>query len=224
MSYINKVLIANRGEIACRVIRTAKAMGINTVAVYSDIDKHSKFVDMADESYHIGPNPPCKLSNLNIFIIVQSYLRADKIIELTIVKSKKNYPEKLRLIEYYDAEKENYLIFMTNNFEVTALEVSYIYKNRWQIETFFKWIKQNLVIKKLWGHSQNAVKTHIWIAICTYLIVAYVKKSVKSELSIYQIMQILSISAFDKTPISQLLNDFQNNQNVNEHQYNIFDD
>lgn len=113
---------------------------------------------------------------------------------------------------------------MTNNFEVTALEVSYIYKNRWQIETFFKWIKQNLVIKKLWGHSQNAVKTHIWIAICTYLIVAYVKKSVKSELSIYQIMQILSISAFDKTPISQLLNDFQNNQNVNEHQYNIFDD
>lgn len=150
-------------------------------------------------------------------------LRADKIIELTIVKSKKLYPEKLRLIEYYDTEKDNYLIFMTNNFEVSALEVSYIYKNRWQIETFFKWIKQNLVIKKLWGHSQNAVKIHIWTAICTYLIVAYVKKSVKSELSIYQIMQILSISAFDKTPISQLLNDFQNNQNVNEQQYNIFD-
>ena len=170
-------------------------------------------------------------SSIKYTIIEQNFnidektgLRADKIIELTIVKSKKNYPEKLRLIEYYDAEKENYLIFMTNNFEVTALEVSYIYKNRWQIETFFKWIKQNLVIKKLWGHSQNAVKTHIWIAICTYLIVAYVKKSVKSELSIYQIMQILSISAFDKTPISQLLNDFQNNQNVNEHQYNIFDD
>lgn len=150
-------------------------------------------------------------------------LRADKIIELTIVKSKKLYPERLRLIEYYDSEKDNYLIFMTNNFEVSALEVSYIYKNRWQIETFFKWIKQNLVIKKLWGHSQNAVKIHIWTAICTYLIVAYVKKSVKSELSIYQIMQILSISAFDKTPISQLLNDFQNNQNVNEQQYNIFD-
>lgn len=150
-------------------------------------------------------------------------LRADKIIELTIVKSKKLYPERLRLIEYYDTEKDNYLIFMTNNFEVSALEVSYIYKNRWQIETFFKWIKQNLVIKKLWGHSQNAVKIHIWTAICTYLIVAYVKKSVKSELSIYQIMQILSISAFDKTPINQLLNDFQNNQNVNEQQYNIFD-
>lgn len=170
-------------------------------------------------------------SSLKYTIVEQNFnidektgLRSDKTIELTVVKSKKLYPENLRLIEYYDADKDNYLVFMTNNFEVTALEVSYIYKNRWQIETFFKWIKQNLVIKKLWGHSQNAVKTHIWIAICTYLIVAYVKKSVKSELSIYQIMQILSISAFDKTPISQLLNDFQNNQNVNEHQYNVFDD
>jgi hypothetical protein len=169
-------------------------------------------------------------SSLKYTIIEQNFnidestgLRADKTIELTIAKSKKLYPEKLRLIEYYDTEKDNYLVFMTNNFEVSALQVSYIYKNRWQIETFFKWIKQNLVIKKLWGHSQNAVKTHIWIAICTYLIVAYVKKSVKSELSIYQIMQILSISAFDKTPINQLLNDFQSNQNVNEHQCNIFD-
>lgn len=169
-------------------------------------------------------------SSLKYIIVEQNFnidestgLRADKTIELTIAKSKKLYPEKLRLIEYYDTEKDNYLVFMTNNFEVSALEVSYIYKNRWQIETFFKWIKQNLVIKKLWGHSQNAVKIHIWTAICSYLIVAYVKKSVKSGLSIYQIMQILSISAFDKTPISQLLNDFQNNQNVNEQQYNIFD-
>jgi hypothetical protein len=169
-------------------------------------------------------------SSLKYTIIEQNFnideatgLRADKTIELIIAKSKKLYPAKLRLIEYYDAEKDNYLVFMTNNFEVTALEVSYLYKNRWKIETFFKWIKQNLVIKKLWGHSQNAVKIHIWTAICTYLIVAYVKKSVKSELSIYQIMQILSISAFDKTPISQLLNDFQNNQNINEQQYNIFE-
>lgn len=169
-------------------------------------------------------------STLKYTIIEQNFnideatgLRADKIIELTIVKSKKLYPEKLRLVEFYDVEKDNYLVFMTNNFQVTALEVCLIYKNRWQIETFFKWIKQNLVIKKLWGHSQNTVKTHIWVAICTYLIVAFVKKSVKSDLSIYQIMQILSISAFDKTPISELLSNFQNNQNVNEQQYNIFD-
>ena len=159
----------------------------------------------------------------NFNIDEQTGLRSDKIIELTIKKSKKLYPEKLRLVEFYDAEKDNYLVFMTNNFEVTALEVCYIYKNRWQIETFFKWIKQNLVIKKLWGHSQNAVKINIWIAICTYLIVAYVKKSIKSELSVYQIIQILSISTFDKTPINELLTNFQNNQNVNELQYNIFD-
>lgn len=187
-------------------------------ALYRINTHNSYFVTRAKSSLK------CIIIEQNFNIDENTGLRADKIIELTVVKSKKLYPEKLRLIEYYDAEKDNYLVFMTNNFEVTALEVSYIYKNRWKIETFFKWIKQNLVIKKLWGHSQNAVKTHIWIAICTYLIVAYVKKSVKSELSIYQIMQILSISAFDKTPISQLLNDFQNNQNVNEHQYNIFDD
>lgn len=187
-------------------------------ALYRINTHNSYFVTRAKSSLK------CIIIEQNFNIDENTGLRADKIIELTVVKSKKLYPEKLRLIEYYDAEKDNYLVFMTNNFEVTALEVSYIYKNRWKIETFFKWIKQNLVIKKLWGHSQNAVKTHIWIAICTYLIVAYVKKSVKSELSVYQIMQILSISAFDKTPISQLLNDFQNNQNVNEHQYNIFDD
>lgn len=169
-------------------------------------------------------------SSLKYAIVEQSYnidqatgLRADKTIELTVAKSKKLYPEKLRLIEYYDAEKDNFLVFITNNFDVSALEVCNIYKNRWQIETFFKWIKQNLVIKKIWGHSENAVKVNIWTAICTYLIIAYVKKSLKSDLSIYNILQILSISAFDKTPINQLLNNFQKNQNVNEQQYNIFD-
>jgi IS4 transposase len=151
-------------------------------------------------------------------------LRADKTVELVVKKSKKLYPEKIRLVEYYDNQNDNYLIFMTNNSEVTALEIANLYKNRWQIETFFKWIKQNLTIKKFWGHSTNEVKTHIWIAICTYLIVAYIKKSVKSELSIYQIMQILSISAFDKTPISQLLNGFQINQNVNELEFNLFNE
>lgn len=151
-------------------------------------------------------------------------LRADITVELTVVKSRKLYPEKIRLVEYYDSQNSSYLIFMTNNFEVTALEIAYLYKNRWQIETFFKWIKKNLSIKKFWGHSSNAVKTHIWIAICTYLIVAYVKKKVKSELSIYQVMQILSISAFDKTPTSQLLNSFQINQNVNELKFNLFNE
>ena len=151
-------------------------------------------------------------------------LRTDKTIVLTIAKSKKLYPGALRLVEFYDQEKDNNLVFLTNNFDVSAMEVAYLYKNRWQVETFYKWIKQNLTIKKLWGHSPNAVKIHIWVAICTYLIVAYVKYSLKSTLSIYEIMQILGISAFDKTSIRELLTEFHNsNQDVNE-QLDLFND
>ena len=148
-------------------------------------------------------------------------LRTDKTIVLSGYKSKKLYPENLRLVEFYDREKDVLLVFLTNNFEVSALEVTYLYKNRWQIEVFFKWIKQNLTIKKLWGHSENAVKIHIWIAICTYLIVAYVKYALKSTLSIYEIMQILGISVFDKSSVRELLTEFQVNQNVKE-QINLF--
>lgn len=143
-------------------------------------------------------------------------LRGDKIIELNGYKSKQLYPESLRLVEYYDFENEVELSFLTNNFELTALEIANLYRNRWQIEVFFKWIKQNLTIKTLWGHSENAVNIHIWIAISTYLIVAKIKKDINSSLSIYEIIQILGISVFDKTQISELLTDFQSNQNVNE--------
>ena len=108
-------------------------------------------------------------------------------------------------------------------FEVSALEVARLYKNRWQIEVFFRWIKQNLTIKKLCGHSENAVNIHIWVAIYTYLIVAYIKHHIKSSLSIYEIMQILGISVFDKTTIKDLLTEFQVNQNVKE-QPNLFNE
>jgi len=150
-------------------------------------------------------------------------LRADKIITLTVHKSKKLYPENLRLVDFYDEETDNYLVFITNNFDVSAMEVAYLYKNRWQVEVFFKWIKQNLIIKKIWGHSENAVKIHIWVAICTYLIVAYAKHMLKSNLSIYEMMQILGISAFDKSSIRELLTECQINQNVKELQLNLFD-
>ncbi len=143
-------------------------------------------------------------------------LRSDKTISLNGYKSSKLYPETLRLIEYFDKEKEIMLTFLSNNHEASALEIARLYRNRWQIEVFFKWIKQNLTIKKLWGHSENAVNIHVWVAICTYLIVAYVKYSLKSTLSIYEIMQILGISAFDKTPLKELLTDFQNNKNFKE--------
>jgi len=148
-------------------------------------------------------------------------VRSDKIIMLRGYKSKRLYPEELRLVEYYDDEKDIIIVFLTNNFEVSALEIAQLYRNRWQIEVFFKWIKQNLTIKKLWGHSENAVNIHIWVAICTYLIVAFVKYSLKSNLSIYETLQILSISVFDKTPVKVLLTEIQDNQNFKE-QYNLF--
>jgi hypothetical protein len=150
-------------------------------------------------------------------------LRSDKIIELNGPKSKQLYPKPLRLIEFYDVENDIELSFLTNNFDITALEVANLYRNRWQIEIFFKWIKQNLTIKKLWGHSENAVNVHIWIAICTYLIIAKVKHALKSELSIYEIMQILSISVFDKATLQELLTEYHTNQNVKE-QRNLFSD
>ena len=150
-------------------------------------------------------------------------LRSDKIIELNGPKSKQLYPEPLRLVEFYDVENDIELSFLTNNFDITAFEVANLYRNRWQIEIFFKWIKQNLTIKKLWGHSENAVNVHIWIAICTYLIIAKVKHALKSELSIYEIMQILSISVFDKATLQELLTEYNTNQNVKE-QRNLFSD
>jgi IS4 transposase len=91
---------------------------------------------------------------------------------------------------------------LTNNFEITAWEVALLYKHRWKIELFFKWIKQHLKIKSFWGESENAVKTQIWIAICTYLMVAIVKKELKIERSLYEILQIISVSVFDKTQLN----------------------
>ena len=138
------------------------------------------------------------------------------------IKSKKLYPEKLRLVEFYDAENDELLVFLTNNFEVSVPEVAYLYKNRWQVEVFFKWIKQNLTIKKFWGYSENAVRIQLWVAIIAYLLIAYAKHTLKSDYSIYEIMQILGVSAFDKTSIRELLTDCQIIQNVKELQYDLF--
>jgi hypothetical protein len=148
-------------------------------------------------------------------------LRCDQTIKLLIYKSNKQYPKRLRRIKYYDQDKNLMLVFLTNNFEVEALEVATIYKNRWQIEIFFRWVKQNLQIKNLWGHSENAVKTHLWIAICTYLLIAYLKHQLRSKYSVYEMIQILGISAFAKTPINELFANQQINQNFKD-QCNLF--
>lgn len=180
-------------------------------------------IQMEDAFFVTRAKSPLKYEVMeqNFNIDQTTGLRSDRTIALTVAKSKRLYPDQLRLVEYYDTEKDLHLVFLSNNFDVSALEIARLYKNRWQIEVFFKWIKQNLVIKKLWGHSPNAVKIHIWTAICTYLIVAYMKHALKSNYSIYEIMQILSVSVFDKTPVRDLLANSQVNQNVKEQQYNI---
>ncbi|MFI3315593.1 MAG: IS4 family transposase [Rikenellaceae bacterium] len=139
-------------------------------------------------------------------------------------KQKKQYPIALRRIEYFDKEKQETLVFITNNFELSAIEIANLYRNRWQIEVFFKWIKQNLTIKHLWGYSENAVHIHIWVAICAYLLVAYLKTVLSSPFSVYEIMQILSISALDKTPLAELITQPKSisNQDVKE-QPSLFD-
>jgi len=159
--------------------------------------------------------------NLNIDPVTG--LRTDKTVTLNGHRSKRLYPGPLRLVEYHDGENDADLIFLTNNMEVSALEVTRLYRNRWQIETFFKWIKQNLAIKKLWGQTENAVNVHIWVAICTYLIVALVKKSLQNELSIYEMIQILGISSMDKASLNELLTEPKSNQNVKE-QLSLFND
>lgn len=134
-------------------------------------------------------------------------LRCDQTIKLKVYKSKQGYPESLRRVKYFDKEQGKTYVFLTNNFELSAIEIASLYKYRWQIELFFKWIKQHLKIKKFWGESENSVKTQIWIAICNYLLVAIVKKELKIEKSLYEILQIISVSMFDKSQLNQLLSE-----------------
>ena len=133
-------------------------------------------------------------------------LRCDQTIVLT--NSFKDYPEKLRRIRFFDSENKKHLIFLTNNFSLPALTIAQLYKYRWQIELFFKWIKQHLRIKSFFGTSENAVKTQIWIAVSVYVLVAIIKKRLNIKHSLYTILQVLSVTAFEKAPITQVLKDF----------------
>jgi len=132
-------------------------------------------------------------------------LRSDHTVVLTAVESAKVYPDALRRVSYFDAETNQRLKFLTNNFALPALTITQIYKCRWQVELFFKWIKQHLRIKAFFGTSENAVKTQIWIAVSVYVLVAIVRKRLELDASLYQILQILSLTLFEKTPILQAL-------------------
>jgi hypothetical protein len=128
-------------------------------------------------------------------------VRSDQTVILSSFESASVYPDPLRRVSYYDAETNKRLKFLTNNFTLPALTIARIYKQRWQVELFFKWIKQHLRIKAFYGTSENAVKTQIWIAVSVYVLVAIVRKRLGLEASLYQILQILSLTLFEKTPI-----------------------
>jgi hypothetical protein len=139
-------------------------------------------------------------------------LKCDQTIALTGIDSPKYYPEKLRRVRFFDRENNNHLTFLTNNFILPADTIAQLYKCRWQIELFFKWIKQHLRIKSFFGTSENAVKTQIWIAISVYLLVAIIKKRLNLEMSLYTFLQILSVTAFEKVYILQILREFSNTE------------
>jgi Domain of unknown function (DUF4372)/Transposase DDE domain len=134
-------------------------------------------------------------------------LRSDQTIALAGPKSSRLYPDPLRRIAFYDAETDRRLVFLTNNFTLPALTIARLYKSRWQVELFFKWIKQHLRIKAFYGTSDNAVKTQVWVAISVYVLVAIVKKELGVERSLNEILQILSLVLFEKTPIFQALSE-----------------
>lgn len=142
-------------------------------------------------------------------------VKLDQIGKLTGFYVSKDYPEKLRRIGFYDKETDNDLMFLSNNFDLTAKEIAMLYKYRWKVELFFKWIKQHLKIKSFWGTSQNAVKIQVYSAIIAYCLVAIIRNNLKIDRSTYEILQILSISLLDKTPLNELLTS-QNYKNVKE--------
>lgn len=151
---------------------------------------------------------------------------SDMMIELTGFYPKQYYPETLRLVKYWDEEQEREFVFLTNAMHISALQVAELYRNRWQVELFFKWLKQHLKIKKFWGTSENAVRIQIYVAICTYCLVAIVQKDMQLDRSPYEVLQILSISLTDKTHLRDLFHrtKFQNDKDrfrLNEP--NLFD-
>lgn len=154
-----------------------------------------------------------------------SGLQCDQTIALLNYYAQKDYPEKLRRVKYYDSEHDRHLVFLSNIFTLSSLQIAELYKCRWRIEIFFRWIKQNLRIKSFYGTSPNAVKTQIWIAISTYVLIAIIKKRLKIDASLYTFLQILSVNIFEKVPILQLvMNDrYRNTDTIPSNQLNLFD-
>ncbi len=132
-------------------------------------------------------------------------VRADQIVWLALDKSIEHYPDRFRRVSYRDPENGKFLVFLTNNFDLPALTIAQLYRSRWRVELFFKWVKQNLRIKHFFGTSDNAVKTQVLIAVCVYVLVAIVRKELALELSLSQILQVLSVNVFEQVPLAELV-------------------
>lgn len=132
-------------------------------------------------------------------------VRSDQVVWLALTRSIEHYPDRFRRVSYKDPESGKALVFLTNNFDLPALTIAQLYKSRWRVELFFKWIKQNLRIKHFFGTSDNAVKTQVWIAVCTYVLVAIIRKELRLELSLSQILQVLSVNVFEQVPLTELV-------------------
>ena len=152
-------------------------------------------------------------------------VRSDQIIGLTVFYSQQGYPDRLRRIRFFDAETERFFVYLTNNFALPAATIALLYKSRWQVELFFKWIKQHLRIKRFFGTSANAVKTQVWIAICIYVQIAILKKQLNLPQSLHKILQVLSLNAFEKVSLPELLTptEAQSQEDDNRNQLMLFE-
>jgi hypothetical protein len=150
-------------------------------------------------------------------------LLCDQIVELTVFYSRKDYPERLRRIRYRDSQGRRY-IFLTNHMSLPAITICDLYRLRWQVELFFKWIKQHLRIKRFFGTSDNAVKTQVWIAVSVYVLIAIIRKRLNLSVSLYSMLQILSVTPFENAPLYELLTESVNNENLHSpaNQLNLF--
>jgi hypothetical protein len=152
-------------------------------------------------------------------------VKCDQTIRLAGFYPAKDYPDKLRRIKYFDSTTRKTFVFLSNNFTLPAQIIAELYRRRWQVELFFKWIKQHLRIKSFFGTTENAVKTQVWIAVSVYVIVAIIKKRLKIKASLYTILQVLSLTVFEKMPLLQIVtkNDYETKVSENPNQLNLFD-
>ncbi len=180
---------------------------------YVDFQRLYRFV-LAGAFFVTRTKAGVQLNRLESRVVDKSTgVRSDHLVWLSTPQSAAHYPDRLRRVSYKDPESGKALVFLTNNFDLPALTIAKLYKGRWQVELFFKWIKQNLRIKHFFGTTDNAVKTQVWIAVCVYVLVAIVRKQLGLELSLSQLLQILSVNLFEQIPLAELV---VNTQTQNE--------